>query len=330
MKFIAVLLTFYTVFAQNYSQIIEEIVCSLPTELTERASFLGGNVRLAFHDVAGGDVKSNGCFDEKEDANKGLDEYSDNLEPIFQRHKGELSRADIWVLAAHVSIYVAGGPAMPFTHGRQDCKPKNAPSDVGFLPTTTMTFQQVMAIMHTRMGLTPQEIVALMGAHCLGGSELENSGMEGNQVTHNNKWTNAYFKDTTTLLWQRSNKFGADKPIWINSKQQLRFNTDLQLTVNISKPSCQKVGPSGAHKGCPYNALTNPHFQKYAVNEALWKRDFSAAFQKLTNIGYQNLPSVTLPYKRRAVLNHLPCPATLPPTTKPKPKSKDSPKPKPK
>jgi len=295
--------------AQDYTDIITDIMCTVPN--SQRGFILGGFVRLVFHDASGGGGGMNGCFDTSDTANLGLSQFSQLLEPIFQNFQSSISRADIWALAGVIAVYVSGGPAIPLSVGRVDCNPAAPPSDAGLIPNATNTFAQVLANMQTRMGLTTQEITALMGAHSLGSAEIQNSGFQGNQIPKNTQFSNAYYKLTLRRTWQLNSTLGVNQEGWQSTKGNLiRFDTDVELLIDPS--TCTEFGGSLGMGNCQTNPLTNSQFKRYAHNQNLWFGDFSAAFQKMMNLGYSNLTPVQLPFPNLNAT--LVCPTTPAPT----------------
>ena len=67
--------------------------------------FIGGLVRLAFHDCVGLG-HCDGCINHDLADNKGLKTYTDGLETIFVTSFG-MSRADFYVLAAYTALELA-------------------------------------------------------------------------------------------------------------------------------------------------------------------------------------------------------------------------------
>merc|ERR1740139_370822 len=83
-----------------------------------------------------------------------------------------------------------------------------------------------------RMGFTDQEIVALSGAHTLGGCHADRSGFEGMWTAQPLKFDNSYFKDLISKKWAKATsskgcpqlKNGAD-----SSDKTMMLSTDMCL-----------------------------------------------------------------------------------------------------
>ena len=95
----------------------EELVASMealkadPVKLSFNAGeFVGGLVRLAFHDAAEFDpgssdnLRSDGCVDLTNDGNAGLGPIIEQLDEMWMPYCPQISRADFWVLAAKTAI----------------------------------------------------------------------------------------------------------------------------------------------------------------------------------------------------------------------------------
>ena len=77
---------------------------------TDAGNFVGGLVRLAFHDAAEFDPRSadslraDGCVDLSQPGNAGLQAVIEQMDELWMPFCGKMSRADFWVLAAKTAI----------------------------------------------------------------------------------------------------------------------------------------------------------------------------------------------------------------------------------
>ncbi|CAG8765107.1 17235_t:CDS:2, partial [Acaulospora colombiana] len=144
-------------------------------------------VRLAWHSSGTYDkhTKTGGSdgatmrytIEANDPANAGLEHARKFLEPIKEKHNW-ISYGDLWTLAGVVSIEAMGGPMIPWKPGRKDATDDlNVPPN-GRLPDAAQGQQHIREIFY-RMGFNDREIVALIGAHCLGRCHGDRSGYEG-------------------------------------------------------------------------------------------------------------------------------------------------------
>eukprot|EP01052_Picozoa_sp_SAG31_P001533 SAG31_NODE_51_length_30464_cov_16.835628_20_plen_266_part_00 len=87
-------------------------------------------IRLAWHLCGTYDAKTrtggcNGCTmqfkaEQADPENAGLAKARELLEPLAERYKSSLSKADLFVLAAYVGLECADGPCVRFRTGRKD------------------------------------------------------------------------------------------------------------------------------------------------------------------------------------------------------------------
>ncbi|CAD2216981.1 ascorbate-dependent peroxidase [Angomonas deanei] len=148
-------------------------------------------IRLAWHEAGSWDCKrKDGSPNSASmrfapecdyEGNRGLDIPRNALEALKKKYP-EISYADLWVLAAYVAIEYMGGPAIPFSWGRQDAKDGSVCGPDGRLPDASKTQDHVRDVF-TRLGFTDKEAVALIGAHTCGECHLENSGVCGSLDT---------------------------------------------------------------------------------------------------------------------------------------------------
>lgn len=169
---------------------------------------VGGIVRLAFHDAVGAAGPNrrfgpNGCLDLSTSANNGLADIIALLDTVqaASQYGALLSRADFWVLSATLVLELTStlasdympdlfDPAatpnpmdknvaplkVPFFTGRID--QPTCPGDGNFLPGANFNWGQIQGVFTARVGMTPTEIIAILGAHSLGG--LDAADVNGN------------------------------------------------------------------------------------------------------------------------------------------------------
>lgn len=160
---------------------IEDLIAATPTLIPKF-------VRLSFHDCVGG---CDGCVDLQNPENAGLFMPIVALGPICEKEPvgmipagAGVSRADCWALAALTASEVAQDSTyFAFSLekiGRQDCE---AVRGIGGperpMPTAHAGLDELVDFFDEWFGLNHQEIVALMGAHTLGGAYKANSGYSG-------------------------------------------------------------------------------------------------------------------------------------------------------
>jgi len=108
-------------------------------------------------------------------------------------------------LAANVSIELMEGPKIQTRFGRVDAKSskESVEGSEGRLPSGSGGLAHLREIFHPK-GFTDEDIVALSGAHTVGGCKLDRSGYEGNQTENNRIFDNKYYQN----LWLREYKEG--------------------------------------------------------------------------------------------------------------------------
>jgi len=242
-------------------------------------------VRLAFHSSGtydkksgtGGSQKGTIHYDRElnQADNKGLKNVVKALDKIKSNH--DISRADLYTLAGVHAIEMMGGPVVPWRWGRVDAtapretiKEGRLPQpDMGDTPKTAAHIRQVFE----RMGFNDQEMVALIGAHTAGECKKDNSGYEGPWTPTEVRFDNLYY--TFLRKW--------------------KYKRDNRLTGRGGKMQFEVEGMNDDFMMLPADIVfrDDPKFRvyvdAYAEDEALWFRDFSAAFQKLTELGTRDL-----------------------------------------
>jgi len=194
-------------------------------------------------------------------ANAGLDKARAFLEPIKQAYPN-ISYADLYTLAGTVAIEEMGGPKLKWRPGRSDeSDGKRSPPD-GRLPDAGQGAQHIRDIFY-RMGFDDKEIVALVGAHCLGRCHTDRSGFHGPWTNAPTTFSNLFFKELLENKWTEKK--------WKGPKQY--------------------EDPSGVLMMTPADLALrdDPKFRKwvelYARDEKAFFDDFGRAWTKLLELG---------------------------------------------
>ena len=185
---------------------------------------VGGLVRLAFHDAAGGGGPAgvggaNGCLDLSTPLNNDLSGFVDALSWSLgnSSYSGLISLADYIVLAATLAVELSSTMSptpllalfnaqfnplnasarpliLPFVTGRVDDPSCNG-VDAQYLPTTSFLWANITALFGTRLGMTPPEIIAIMGAHSVGRmkSPIAVGNISGGWVQTQSSLSNTYY-----------------------------------------------------------------------------------------------------------------------------------------
>ena len=281
-----------------------------------RGDLMGLLVRLAFHDGATFDPGnstakttggSDGCVDLKSPENKGLQEAIDLLEPIHESVSDELSRGDVWALAANVMIEEAGGPPLEYRKGRIDADLPYGCAGQGtrHVGAETTSSEKTAQVLVDRLNLTHSQVVALIGAHVLGKATKENSGYEGRWVSENDKFTNAYFVDLVHKPWIQQTEtvegFGK-RTTWqlfedgnMALEEEIMLQTDVDLAYQTTGGFfCSRVGGTfRKDTSCP-NATHgfSDHVRTFAANQSFWFSEFALGWSRLTSMTTANLECV--------------------------------------
>lgn len=155
-----------------------------------------------------------------------------------------------------------GGPKITFRPGRVDAKSADESVPDGRLPNATKKADHLREVFH-RMGFTDRDIVALSGAHTVGKAHPERSGFEGPWTSNPYKFDNDFFVELLKGYWtQKPGTQQFEDP----TKKLMMLPSDLAL---IEDPGFR------------------PIVEEYAKDQSSFFKDFAAAFQKLTELGWE-------------------------------------------
>ncbi|CCD22260.1 cytochrome-c peroxidase NDAI_0A01020 [Naumovozyma dairenensis CBS 421] len=227
-------------------------------------------VRLAWHcsgtwdknDNTGGSF--NGTYRFKQEcndpSNKGLQNAGEFLKPIFEEFPW-ISHGDLYTLGGVTAVQEMQGPKIPWRPGRVD-QPESATPANGRLPDADTDAKYVRNYF-ARLNMNDREVVALMGAHALGKTHLENTGYEGPWGFANNTFTNEFFLNLLNEDWKWE-KNEAGNMQWGSDKGFMMLPADMAL---VQDPKYL------------------PIVKEYANDLDTFCKDFAKAFSKLLENG---------------------------------------------
>ena len=206
-------------------------------------------------------------------ANAGLPDVAVGLlAPVTEKYvdKGKISNADLWTLAANTAIDVMGGPKIPTRFGRVDAtsSAESVEGQEGRLPDGDKGAEHLRDIFAPK-GFSDREIVALSGAHTVGGCKKERSGFDGYWTEEYLAFDNTYFKEMLAKTYEKETVAETGCPQHRDPKAgTIMLISDLAL---LADPAFRPV------------------VEEYATDEAAFFKDFTSAWVKLQENGVSGL-----------------------------------------
>jgi len=272
-------------------------------------------VRLCFHDAVtwdpqtytGGNrawasvrcARPNQC-ERTLDANKGLPDVADYLDQLWSQHGWNkvISRPDWWSLAGKVAIeWASGGTCkIRWGYGRTEASQIAAWPDRHPLPPEG--YMGVKNHMVDRLGFSWEEAVALLGAHCLGETHLENSGYHGRWVpSPANYFSNSFYNNLLQYDWYPT--VVSCNSTYNNAGCNMEYITDdlagsvmlltdavTQYTVKDNQCTLTSHKKSNLYQHrCPMAKSLQPYVRHFAQDNGYWLQSFASAWEKLQNFG---------------------------------------------
>lgn len=243
--------------------------------ITRKANSCPMAIRLAWHasgtfderegtgGSGGATMRHDGGRESLDGANAGLGIERDILKPVL-RACPELSTGDVWTLAGATAVELCGGPKIDHALGRVDA-PRSACPPPGRLPDAAQGAAHLRKVFY-RMGFNDKEIVALSGAHTLGRCHKTRSGFDGPWTSKPLVFDNEYFVNLIERDWVAR-----------------EWDSNFQYTDAATK-SLTMLPTDVALKTDPKFRV---HAERYARDEAAFKADFKAAFEKLITLGVE-------------------------------------------
>jgi len=199
----------------------------------------------------------------------------------------------MWTYAASIAIEEMGGPKIDWRPGRRDAEGAHMCPELGRLPDASKAADHIRAVFN-RMGFNDQEIVALIGAHCLGRCHKDRSGYHGPWTRAPTTFSNEFYRELIENKWTEKK--------WDGPKQFEDPTGELMMT-----PADMAF-------------IIDPAFKKYveiyAKDQARFFRDFAGAWKKLIEFNVKAFLPVapaSPPAPAAATVAHATHPATAPP-----------------
>lgn len=256
----------------NYAPLADDLARLLRSDPTGGLAPLF--IRLAFHQAGtwdaasrvGGATNASMRFPPERDyeSNRGLARARTLLEPLARAHGA--SRADVWSLAAVISVQETGGPTIPWRPGRRD--QAEGPSVVpdGRLPDAATTDAGAIRAVFARMGIVRDaQIVALIGAHALGRAHRASSGYDGAWTRTPTRMSHGFFRELLGATWVPVREAGG----------KLRY-TDAATRTLLMLPSDLVLITDAAFR---------VHVRRFAASRAAFYAEFAPAFAALLELG---------------------------------------------
>jgi cytochrome c peroxidase len=198
------------------------------------------------------------------------------LEPLYKKYKKDgLSYADLYTLSGVASIKQMNGPIIPWGSGRVDAMSPIVVTPDGRLPNADVGPKGAdksdaahLRDVFYRMGFNDQEIVCLSGAHALGRCHTTASGYDGPWTPTPTTFNNAYYTLLSNLNWVPKEWDGPYQYVDAPTGRLMMLPTDLVLLQDKSFAK---------------------YVKEYASNPKKFDYDFTVAFQKLEELGTNNL-----------------------------------------
>jgi len=224
---------------------------------------------------------------------------------IYTPFKNMISRADFWVLGANLAIEMAstkaltgdrvnlppsiGGPLLlPFRIGRID-RDNCTGFDGDLVPPIHTGWSQMTSLFSGKMGMTTNQIVALMGAHTLGQITRNNSGFQGSWTRFSSSFSNLYFDGLINSAWSNLNT----SYIWTDQGSSnvanVMITPDIEMIYSPAVECPQFLLGLFESRGCKQNVGPMQAVIDFASNLTAFYGNFSQSWQLLTEYGNATL-----------------------------------------
>ena len=299
----------------------------------QKSRLFGSALRLVFHDAAemssdaADRLGADGCLSQSSD-NAGLVEATSLaatvIESAWQKYCGQgISRADFWVLFAKLCAErsaALGGVTVtvPFYYGRKDNK-GSCNLSASRQPDALATTFSATASFFSKMSLSADDVVTLLGAHSVGHMSVANSGFGDDGAAaaagtnlEANSWDqtphildNQYYVQLVTKPWDLQPATAlhrqdyADRGSQTNGNAHVMLDSDMSLAFPLQQQQQQAAGGAGGQlqlqpkcggganqNTCPREQSSKALVDAFVASNAVFVNRFAAALAKMSNAGF--------------------------------------------
>lgn len=260
----------------------------------------------------------NGCIDLQNPDNAGLLLPMGRLCDMCGYYSSVLTRADCWALAALTAVELSQ-PNQDnivdfelFHVGRPTCMDGNllgdSPSETAVFPSPHLTSDDLVNYFADEFSFSPNETVAIMGAHTLGTMSNARSGFSGAWVHGERIFDNEFylflvdsqddklpsndFTQTNEInenghySWKHNGALAGSRPeVMLNADMSLVRDFSGYFVDNLGEVACVLSDDGSGAAVCP-SAPTLPKVTEYSSDNDLWLLDFRSVFVKMLTNGH--------------------------------------------
>lgn len=233
-------------------------------------------------------------------ANAGLAGVVTMLEPVKEAFPS-ISYADIYQMASARAVALMGGPTIDMIYGRQDATAPTECSPEGNLPdaepaengkyggtsgtasTEDTTPSGHLKKVFYRMGLNDEEIVALSGAHTVGRTHKDRSGLGAEETK---------FTDGKTVEQLRADgkaaTYAAGGSSW--TSQWLKFDNSYFASVKPDAETDPDLLKLSSDRCLWEDPAFKPWAEKFAESQEAFFESYAKSHKKLSELGSKFVP----------------------------------------
>ena len=210
------------------------------------------------------------------EVNTGLDMVLTTLGQIRDQLSGDISFADLIVLAGNVALEEAGNISLPFCPGRGDYI--NGESAIDLAPRSSYITDPILYVRDNTkvMGFTPREYLALAGRP-RSPVYMTNRGYSGSWTNNPSVLTHDYFSILLDNDWEGDEALGI-------SSQPPNVLGEFAVVGAANRRREEGIYVVGEDIAMKFDYVYRSIAMDYIYDEKLWKDDFVAAWTKLMNI----------------------------------------------
>ncbi|KAL8138531.1 hypothetical protein V2J09_004532 [Rumex salicifolius] len=283
----ALAVNYYDKTCPVFNTVMNQVVTAKQTSTPTTAAAV---LRLFFHDcmVSGCDastlVASNAFNKAERDAEINLSLPGDGFDVVTQAKTalemqcpGVVSCTDILAVAARNLVRMVGGPYFDIRLGRKDGLVSLASRVRGNIAFPNMTITQLIDQFQSK-GLSPQEMVALVGAHTIGFSHCTEFSNRLYKFSPTSEADPKLYPKYAKGLQQLCSNYKKDPSMAAFNDVMTPGKFDNMYYVNLQRG----LGLLASDQALIDDERTKPFVERYAANQTAFFEDFASAMVKVS------------------------------------------------